>query len=217
MELCNSQLVLGRLETSTPSDGETPRDPLTLFHLAGSLGSLSLPGTALPRHNSKADECTEWLSFPFAECAEQLGFSFVLEAQDGVSRPLVGLLDAQLLAACYRPRLAKTEIKASIHHPRRHAAGRHANGWLAATENLFGTISPTRPAERTGRLRVCAATELCCCRRPSFMLEAQLFAGQAVASANTRTVAELAALPTRGSSEGRGLRRLCLCLRVFRS
>lgn len=89
------------------------------------------------------------------------------------------------------------------------------DGWRQ--RRIFGTISPTRPAERTGRLQVCAATMFCCCQRPSFMLEAQFLAGQAVASANTRTVAELAALPPRGSSEGRCLRRLCLCLRVSRS
>lgn len=60
---------------------------------------LALP---LLSQNSKADECTERLSFPFAECAERLAFSLMAEAQDGVSRPLVGLLDAQLLAACCR-------------------------------------------------------------------------------------------------------------------
>lgn len=109
----------------------------TLFHLAGSLGSLSLPGTALLSQNSKADECTERLSFPFAESAERLGFSFTVEAKDGVSRPLVDLLDAQLLATCcrltYRQATACQNRNQGI-HPSSSPCSRQPCQWVAGAK-----------------------------------------------------------------------------------
>jgi len=74
-----------------------------------------------------------------------------------------------------------------------HPACRHASVCFAP-KNLFGTISITRPAKRTDRLRVRAATKFCCCRRLRFCWELRFFAGQAVISANPKK------LPTGGPS-----------------
>lgn len=144
----------------------------TLFHLAGSLGSLSLPHTALLSQNSKADECTERLSFPFAESAERLGFSFTVEAKDGVSRPLVDLLDAQLLAACCRSTYkqataCQTEIKASIHPVAMQQAALPVGGWRQRRRSLGQSAQLDRPREQAAE--ECAQPRsFCCCRRPSF-------------------------------------------------